>query len=171
MPSRSVALLDQKGQRQESGHTLTGNASAAASTPIAIGTVSNLARWDQLLVRLTSDGGNTGGTVDYVLQRLVDGPNGSTWDDYLYLGQAAAATALDLVAMIDNTDDFSSYGADKADVSWVRHDVNADATLVLAAGERRPGPLGNNTRLIARTGASVSAAAAVVMDITGYEKP
>lgn len=171
MSSRSMALLDSNGQTQQSGTTASGNTSAAATTPVVIGTVKNIARWDQLLVRFTATNALTGGPCDYVLQRLVDGPGGSTWDDFLYLAQQTAGAALDLVAVIDNTDDISSFGADKGDVTWVRHDVNTDATLVLAAGERRPGPAGNQLRLVSRTGAAVSAAAAVTLTITGFEKP
>lgn len=171
MSSRSVTLIDSNGVPQASGNnTLSGNASAAASTPVVIGTVKNVARWEQLLLWLTGDGGNTGGTVDFVLQRLIDGPAGTAWDDYLYFGQAAAATAVSFVAAIDIDDDFLSYAADKADVTWVRHDVNTDATLVLAAGERRPGPPGTSLRLVARTGAAVSAAAAVTLKVTAFQR-
>lgn len=170
MPSRSVTLIDSNGLAQASGAAITANAPAAASTPAILGTLNNIGRWEELVLFLQASAGNTGGTVDYVLQRLVDGPGGSTWDDYLYFVQQGSATAVKIVAVLDADDDFSSYAADKADVSWVYHDFNADSTLVLASGERRPGPPGSALRLIARTGAGVSAAAAVTLTVTAFQR-
>lgn len=172
MPSRSVTLLDTNGNRVESGNAITNaNTSAAASTPVILGTLKNLGRWEQLIIRFLASNALGGGSCDYVLQRLVDGPNGSTWDDFLYLGQQAAGATFDVVAVISNTTDINAYSADKGDVTWVRHDENTDATLVLAAGERRPGPTGPQLRVIARTLAGVNAAAVTNLTLQGMEKP
>lgn len=173
MPSRSITLLDANGVVNAPVGSPAINAvttPAVASTPKIMGTVTNLSRWQQIIIRLTATAALGGGPCDYVLQRLVDGPNGSTWDDFIYLGQQAAGVAVDFIGYLSNDADIVNYAADKGDVGWPRHDVNADATLALAQGERRPGACGPSLRLIARTGALVNAAATVSMWVQASEK-
>lgn len=175
MPTKSVCLIGSNGKRLETtaeGHAVnvtTGTNGAADAVVIA--TLTNLARWDAMLLRVTSDAlldnGAHNATADLVLQRTFDG--GTTWEDFLYIGQIANLTAFNAVCWLNGVDSTAFYGADKGDVTENRADCSVTPfTITLSAGERRWGHWGERLRLVAKRLANTTAGSVVTIDITAW---
>lgn len=134
----------------------TVSTSAAASTPLSLGTI-NVSRFSGMSVLFTASSALTGGVCDYVLQRLM---GNNAYDDYVYLGQQAAGVAfnkhcwLPIVSIGPTTEAAVGVLTD-----WTPHDTLTDATIALAAGAGRNGLPGTLLRVVSRTGAGVSVAA------------
>jgi hypothetical protein len=136
-----------------------------ANTASSLGTITGVARFDELHCRLVASNALAGGTCSYVLQRRM--PD-NTWDDYFYVGQQTAGTTFERNFLLPIETPQPVGEADTGtDSSWVTHDTLTDGTIVLSAGNGRSGHFGNEVRLIARTGAGVSAAAIVNFYVRG----
>lgn len=172
---RWFCLLDVNGKRLETtaeGHAFTGaSGTNVAADAVVLATVKNLTRADDLLVRITAaatlDNVAHNATLDLILQRTVD--DGTTWDDFINLGQVTNLTAYDFVAYINGYDaPTPMYTADKGDVTNNRNDSSVSPfTTVLLAGERRWGHWGPQLRLVAKRSANTTAGTVVTLDITG----
>lgn len=142
--------------------------SAAASTPLVLGTLDNLRRYTHVMIKFTASAALAGGPCDYVLERLL--PDG-TWDDYVYLGQQTAGAAftravfLPIASPSAVTEPAAGVLAD-----WTPHTTFGDATIALAAGSARGGHWGRSIRVVSRTGALVSAAAVTNTYVTVYDE-
>lgn len=140
--------------------------SAAASTPLSLGTIANISRYHGLMIKLTASTALAGGVCDYVLERLM--PDG-TWDDYVYLGQQAAGVAFSkLVFLPLPLPQAATEAAAGTIAAWTPHTTFGDATIALAAGAGRGGHWGRSIRVVSRTGAAVSAAAVTNTYVRAY---
>lgn len=155
---RAYTAIDSQGVAVADGTAALAavSTSAAASTPVALGTITGLSKFDELEIDFTASSALTGGTCDYVLQRL--GAN-NVWDDYVYLGQQTAGTAFAVRVVLPVQLAVASEAATGVATAWAPHDTNTDATIALTAKNARHGHWGGSLRVIARTGAAVSAAA------------
>jgi hypothetical protein len=140
--------------------------SAAASTPLSLGTINNISRYHGLMILFSATSALTGGVCDYVLERLM--PD-STWDDYCYLGQQAAGAAfLKVVFLPLNMPSAVTEPAAGVLADWTPHTTFGDATIALAAGAARAGHWGRSIRVVSRTGAGVSVAAVTNTYVRAY---
>lgn len=170
MATRTFANINASGQWVADGTAaITGTGPAAASTPAVIGTITNIQRFEQLHIVLDLSNALAGGVCDYVLQRLL--PNSATgWDDYVYFVQQSAGAAAVRAAELPIHHQSLAEAAAGVVLCWTPHDVNTDATIALTAGNGRHGHWGRSLRLVARSGASVSAGAVINLYVRAVGK-
>lgn len=165
---RFLGNIDQYGKYANDGTAALAavSTSAAASTPVVLGTIVNLKKYSVFQISFTASSALTGGTCDYVGQRqLADG----SWDDYFYLGQQSAGAAFRADIWLPVEVDPTSEAAGGAAVGWTMHDTNTDATIAITAKSARVGLPGNSIRIVSHTGTLVSAAAVTNTYIAVYE--
>lgn len=138
-------------------HPITGTSPAAAGTA-AMGSAVGLAKYDWIIIDAQITGA-TGGTLDLVLQRKIEGYD--IWVDWVRFPQAAAgAGAAQYHLSLQST----------AAITAVDWDVTATPTAAtIAANTTLGGHPGNQVRLVATAGASTSAGATQTVYITGWQ--
>src|SRR5437870_2059618 len=92
MTIRAFSNIDTNGQQVVDGTACLAavSTSAAATTPLVLGTVKNVGKFDELAINFTASAALTGGNCSYVIERLM--PDG-TWDDFVFLGTQTAGAA------------------------------------------------------------------------------
>ena len=144
-------------QRFRIADTSPSSASTAAGTVlVGLGDFSTLIIHSQLV-------GATGGTLDVWLQTSVDG--GTTWFDFLHYTQlAAGGGAVKRVHVLTRSANLVAQGAEGITVG------TGTSPALSGTAANTMGSWGDRIRALYIAGASTSAGAAVVIDITGYKQ-